>query len=104
MQQNTVYKFFDTKNDDFFDPSILHALICNDEVLPDIKLIPSYSEDVRLYTLTYTYYVKGTVNYISNKQKSFVGVAQMLSEMHRHGFVHGDVNWIISSSPMTEVT
>ena len=46
-----------------------------------------------MYTLTYTYYVKGTVYYTSNKQKSFVGVhvVQMLSEMHRCGFVHGDV-------------
>ena len=67
MQQNTVYKFFDTKNDDFFYPSILQALIGEVKVLPDIKLTPSYSEDVHLYTLTY----KGTVNCTSNKLKSF---------------------------------
>ena len=54
------------------------------------KLTPSCSEDVRLYTLSYTH-VKGTVNCTSNKLKSFVGVAQVLSEMHCRGFVHGDV-------------
>ena len=31
------------------------------------------------------------INYTNNKQKSFVGVVQMLSEMHLRGFVHGDV-------------
>ena len=87
---NTVYKFFDTKHDDFFHPSILHDLIGQVPVLPDIKLTPSYSEDVRLYTLTYKH-VNGTVNNTSNELKSFVGVAQVLSEMHNRGFVHGDV-------------
>ena len=87
--QKTVYKFFDVTEDDFFHPSILHDLIDKVTVLPDIKLSPPYSDDVRVYTLAYTY-VEGKASR-SYDLKAFVGVVEMLSKMHRYGFVHGDI-------------
>ena len=54
-----------------------------------MKLTPPYTQDVRLYTLTYTF-VKANGRH-QHKLKAFVGVIQQLSEMHSAGFVPGDI-------------
>ena len=87
--EETVCKFFDTRSDDFFHPDILQCLIKKLKLLPKMKLTPPYTQDVRLYTLTYTF-VKANGRQ-QHKLKAFVGVIQQLSEMHSAGFVHGDI-------------
>ena len=90
-ENTTVYKFFDLLEDDFFHPSILHDLITKISILPDVKLTPPCT-DTRLYTLSYTYIQgnEGNIRY-TYQLKAFVGIVNMLSEMHKYGFVHGDV-------------
>ena len=60
-------------------PDILQCLIKKLKLLPKRKLTPPYTQDVRLYTLTYTF-VKATGRH-QHKLKAFVGVIQQLSEM-----------------------
>ena len=90
--EETVCKFFDTRSDDFFHPDILQCLIKKLKLLPKRKLTPPYTQDVRLYTLTYTF-VKANGRH-QHKLKAFVGVIQQLSEMHSAGFVHGDIRLV----------
>ena len=89
----TVIKFFDTVEDDFFHPSVLEELIRKiPAILPMVKLKPYDNTGKRVYMLCYIY-IQGNDGSVRDiyQLKEFVGVVKQLSEMHKYGFVHGDI-------------
>ena len=84
----TVYKFYDTQTDGFLHPPVMKELIEKVQPLAEMKL-SSYPGD-RLFMLSYKY-ITGV--HEAFKYKNFLGVIKVLSKMHEHAFVHGDIRW-----------
>ena len=88
---DTVVKFFDTLEDDFFNPSIMEDLTKQcPTILPQVKLSKSTSE--RVYRLSYQY-IPGIDGRACEQYelRQFLGVVKTLWDMHRYEFVHGDI-------------